>query len=409
MDKAELLAEFKAQLDLFDKYQTYIDKARNYADQFNPAVVEKVISDNTEKIREVADVLDPLVADVRGVLEDLEAGKDQVLKGVKTARMRLEELELRKMIGELEDEDFDEATSGLRSEIESADTRVGDIDSEIDDFRETLDSWVSQRPDLDEEDSASIPVAEDDLLGDLEDEGGVELEDDEEEDDLLGEEAFADDGPADDGVHIKQVSVEDDVSAVFDDEEDVLVAGGEEEAGISFSDGDLDDLGDLGAEELAAPAEEAGEAQAVLVLQEGTSEEHIYSLASDVISLGRGRDNNIQVKNDSKVSRYHCKMYRRGGNFFIEDNKSANGTLVDGELITEKRLIGGEEIIIGETLFRFRIDRLDHRRLPSTDPVPLKAAGSAAFGASEGAGGGAVAPGHTLAMEWRAPGAPVGL
>jgi pSer/pThr/pTyr-binding forkhead associated (FHA) protein len=55
------------------------------------------------------------------------------------------------------------------------------------------------------------------------------------------------------------------------------------------------------------------------------------------------------------VSRFHCKLFRRSGNFYIEDNKSSNGTLVNGELITERRLFGGEEVIIGETFFRFRI------------------------------------------------------
>jgi hypothetical protein len=95
--------------------------------------------------------------------------------------------------------------------------------------------------------------------------------------------------------------------------------------------------------------------RAVLLYQEGTAEEQIYPFTGEVMSLGRGRDNDVQVKNDSKVSRYHCKLYRRGPNFYIEDNKSANGTLVNGELITERRLFGGEEVIIGETFFRFRI------------------------------------------------------
>lgn len=74
-----------------------------------------------------------------------------------------------------------------------------------------------------------------------------------------------------------------------------------------------------------------------------------------MLTIGRGRDNDIQIKNDSKVSRFHCKLFRRGANFYIEDNKSSNGTLVNGELITERRLFGGEEVIIGETYFRFRI------------------------------------------------------
>ena len=55
------------------------------------------------------------------------------------------------------------------------------------------------------------------------------------------------------------------------------------------------------------------------------------------------------------MSRYHCRITRQGNNFYIEDVKSSNGTLVNGELITDRRLFGGEEVIIGETFFRFRI------------------------------------------------------
>ena len=55
------------------------------------------------------------------------------------------------------------------------------------------------------------------------------------------------------------------------------------------------------------------------------------------------------------MSRYHCKIYSRGPHYYIEDNKSANGSLVNGEQITERRLLGGEEVTIGEAFFRFRI------------------------------------------------------
>ena len=55
------------------------------------------------------------------------------------------------------------------------------------------------------------------------------------------------------------------------------------------------------------------------------------------------------------MSRFHCKIYQKAAHYYIEDNKSSNGTLVNGELITERRLFGGEEVIIGETFFRFRI------------------------------------------------------
>ena len=115
---------------------------------------------------------------------------------------------------------------------------------------------------------------------------------------------------------------------------------------------------DVGLEPDASPSTdgESEEARrALLLYQEGTAEEQIYPFTGDTLTIGRGRDNDIQIKNDSKVSRFHCKLYRKGNNFYIEDNKSSNGSLVNGELITERRLFGGEELIIGETFFRFRI------------------------------------------------------
>ena len=104
-----------------------------------------------------------------------------------------------------------------------------------------------------------------------------------------------------------------------------------------------------------APKDDDSPRRALLLYQEGTAEEQIYPFTNDALTIGRGRENDIQIKNDSKVSRYHCKLQRRGNNFYIEDAKSSNGTLVNGELITDRRLFGGEEIIIGETFFRFRI------------------------------------------------------
>ena len=101
--------------------------------------------------------------------------------------------------------------------------------------------------------------------------------------------------------------------------------------------------------------------RALVIYEEGTTEEQFYPFTGDDLTIGRGRDNDIQIKNDSKVSRYHCRIFRRSAHFFIEDNKSSNGTLKNGANITAEgggepvRLFGGEEIMVGETFFRFRI------------------------------------------------------
>ena len=94
---------------------------------------------------------------------------------------------------------------------------------------------------------------------------------------------------------------------------------------------------------------------AILLRDEGSPNEAMFSFTGESYTIGRSQDNDIQIKNDSKVSRHHCKLFRRSGHFYIEDQHSSNGTLVNGELISERRLYGGEEIKIGETNFRFRL------------------------------------------------------
>lgn len=344
MDRAELLSEFESRVDKFEKFRGFIDKAKSQSGKFAAAVVEKVIADNEERSIEVVGEIIPLMADLQEAIETLEGEKAGALENAKESKFRLEELELRQMIGDLSDEAFEAEASEYKSVVSTTDERVGEIDAELGTIQAALERWQTAglaAGVIDEK--AEEPV--------VEEEEPIEIEE-------ADEEAFAGDDKGD-GSHVESVSISEDVSVVFDDEED----------DEGFEVGDLDILGDDGdeleleageAEEDDAGDDDAGDEdskprRAVLLYQEGTAEEQIYPFTGDVMSLGRGRDNDIQVKNDSKVSRYHCKLYRRGPNFYIEDNKSANGSLVNGELITERRLFGGEEVIIGETFFRFRI------------------------------------------------------
>jgi len=181
------------------------------------------------------------------------------------------------------------------------------------------------------------------------------------------------------GPHLARTDIKEDISAIFGGDatpmrgdEDIAIETSEivdeapesNSADVQFGFGDevLADAGgarevEVDVEPQQAPPADGKEQprRALLLYQESTADEQIYPFTGDVLTIGRGRENDIQIKNDSKVSRYHCKLFRRGNNFYIEDVKSSNGTLVNGELITDRRLFGGEEVIIGETFFRFRI------------------------------------------------------
>ncbi len=342
MDKAQLLSTFNERVDEFDRYQGFIDKARDQVGKFATAVVEKVIKDNEQRCLELVSEIIPLMTDMEKVVEELQDKRNSALDSARESQFKLEELELRLAIGDLSEEAFNAEAAEFKAVVDSTDAKVAEFDEETEQFKAAIEKWteLSSRAGVLEEkpEEEPEPAIEE------------ELEFEEPEPDLEPEPdpvIDVDDGGADDDEPVAELEVQDGGEVEFDD-------GGSEDG---FAVNDLDLLGDddgIDMDDVGGDKEEKPR-RAVLLYQEGTAEEQIYPFTGEVMSLGRGRDNDVQVKNDSKVSRYHCKLYRRGPNFYIEDNKSANGTLVNGELITERRLFGGEEVIIGETFFRFRI------------------------------------------------------
>ncbi|MCB9778005.1 MAG: FHA domain-containing protein [Alphaproteobacteria bacterium] len=403
MAHEELITEFNSLVDEYARHRAYIDKAQAQAEKFSKAVIEKVILDHEIKASDAADAVLPHVPK----LQELIAGIDSEIAEINTKKAgsdeQMEELQLRAAIGELADGEFEEASKELREELEAANGRIETLDGDRQNLQGALDRWVelagsagqatgvqaaaataepepepAPEPEPEPEAIVEMPQVEEITPDGTHVEAGDGMREDVSAvfEDSPGQEAAAaveaDDG--DDLIEVADIAESEgdepsaDVDFGFDDGDDFLadeggaevqldlVAGVEEEPA---EDDDVDIAVDLSdAEEPAAePADDEAEdaRRALLLYQEGTAEEQIYPFTGEVLTIGRGRDNDIQIKNDSKVSRFHCRLFRRGGNFYIEDNKSSNGTLVNGELITERRLFGGEEVIIGETFFRFRI------------------------------------------------------
>lgn len=77
-------------------------------------------------------------------------------------------------------------------------------------------------------------------------------------------------------------------------------------------------------------------------------------LALDKKRLTFGRNpKNTYVLDDAMSSGYHCEIAREGGAWLLRDLGSTNGTLVDGEPVTETALAHGARIRIGGTRFVF--------------------------------------------------------
>ncbi|MAT14762.1 MAG: histidine kinase, partial [Planctomyces sp.] len=67
-----------------------------------------------------------------------------------------------------------------------------------------------------------------------------------------------------------------------------------------------------------------------------------------------GRDARCQIRMlDNLVSRTHATIRHQDGVYIIRDNNSSNGTSVNGKAITEHKLVNGDRIQVGETVFLF--------------------------------------------------------
>ena len=86
--------------------------------------------------------------------------------------------------------------------------------------------------------------------------------------------------------------------------------------------------------------------QPVLIAREGELIGQRWIIDTDEFVVGRGSDSNL-VLPERQVSRYHIKVLRRDGRFFLQDLGSKNGTHLNGEQVTGTvPLQDGDEIQI---------------------------------------------------------------
>lgn len=368
MDKAELLSSLNALVAKYEQHRQYIDKAKAQAAKFSSGVIEKVILDHEIKSSDVAEKVAPLLPELRALAASLDSDKAGIVASKGGVDEQLQELELRQVIGEISDADFEAQTADLRANASGANERIAAIDADLAELNTALDRWIAVAGPAGhytapgEAPAAAPAAAEDDTsypaAGELrEDVSSVFAE----------AKAAVRVSDVVDDIAIEAGEVGEDVGDMVSaevqfsssTEVEIEIGGDEPAAAPVVESAPIESEVQVEApvaEAAAEPrADEGAARRALLIYQESTAEEQIYPFTGDQLTIGRGRENDIQIKNDSKVSRYHCKLFRRGNNFYVEDIKSSNGTLVNGELITDRRLFGGEEIVVGETYFRFRI------------------------------------------------------
>lgn len=89
-----------------------------------------------------------------------------------------------------------------------------------------------------------------------------------------------------------------------------------------------------------------------LLVEEG-SDVRAIALTRQITHLGRGFAATVQLE-DPGVSRRHAIVVQRRGNVRILDDRSANGTWVNGRRVFEAELQDGDVITLGRALLVYR-------------------------------------------------------
>ena len=111
-----------------------------------------------------------------------------------------------------------------------------------------------------------------------------------------------------------------------------------------------------------------GGGQARLAVTNGPRQGAEFELRGQRISIGRGGDNSVVIP-DLSVSRRHLVIESDGTRFLAVDQRSGNGTRVNGRKVERAVLREGDQIELGDTSFRFLGGASDdgsalRRRLP---------------------------------------------
>jgi hypothetical protein len=80
----------------------------------------------------------------------------------------------------------------------------------------------------------------------------------------------------------------------------------------------------------------------------------VVVISNSDFHVGRSSQNHLSV-NDIQVSRVHIRIRGAQGQWFIQDQNSSSGTFVNGSRIQAQPLKDGDNIRVGETIFKFRM------------------------------------------------------
>ena len=96
----------------------------------------------------------------------------------------------------------------------------------------------------------------------------------------------------------------------------------------------------------------AAQSGALVVRSGGGRVGQSFPLTGEKMTIGRSPETDVFL-DDVTVSREHATLVRRGGEWFLDDSGSLNGTYVNRQRVDSHRLADGDELQIGKFKLTF--------------------------------------------------------
>jgi pSer/pThr/pTyr-binding forkhead associated (FHA) protein len=77
-----------------------------------------------------------------------------------------------------------------------------------------------------------------------------------------------------------------------------------------------------------------------------------YPFVKEGLTIGRHQDNNVVIDNLA-VSGFHARIDKKGSDYILTDLQSTNGTFVNDEKISSRKLSHGDNILVGKHVILF--------------------------------------------------------
>src|SRR3989442_4039081 len=127
---------------------------------------------------------------------------------------------------------------------------------------------------------------------------------------------------------------------------------------------------------------------------EGIDKGRIFRELATPVTIGREEGNLLRL-NDERVSRFHAKVQFDNGEMILTDLESTNGTRVNGNVVSIRRLRPADRVGVGRSLLLFGSDHEIRQRMEALSSISTAMPRSAACASVSATG-----HGRTLAAQF---------